>query len=494
MVSDRQVRRVFALMQTEKTKALAADKAGMDEKTARKYVSLGKLPSEVAPLRTWRTREDPFDEVWEELRVLLAGSPGLEAKTLFEHLQRERPGLFSDGQLRTLQRRVKRWRALEGPAQEVYFPQLYRPGELCASDFTHMNDLGVTIGGEPFPHMVFHLVLPYSNWETGTICFTESFESLSLGWQNALWELGGVPQAHRTDRLTAAVHKVPMGDEFIARYQSLLRHYGIRGEKTNPNSPHENGDAEQRHHRMKRAVEQALLLRGSRDFHVRAEYDAFLKMLFRRMNSSRKSRLGEELPRLGKLPAQRLESCKREYPRVGPSSTIRAGYNTYSVHSRLRGEKVEARLYAEEIALYYAGELVERLPRLAGRGGHRIQYRHIIDWLVRKPGAFENYRYRDDLFPTHRFRAAYDQMRDASSVRKASKTYLEVLQLAAREGESAVDRALETILARSEAVSAWSVRQELSRAEGKPVLRDVTVVPTDLAAYDGLIRSQEALA
>jgi 1,2-phenylacetyl-CoA epoxidase PaaB subunit len=156
---------------------------------------------------------------------------------------------------------------------------------------------------------------------------------------------------------------------------------------------------------------------------------------------------------------------------------------------------VEARLYAEEIMVYYGGKHVDRLPRLAGRGGHRIQYRHIIDWLVRKPGAFENYRYRDDLFPTHRFRVAYDQMRGVFSARRASKTYLEVLHLAARQGEAAVDRALEAILERSEAVCAWSVRQELARAEGKPSLRDVTVAPVDLAAYDGLLSGgQEAAA
>ena len=492
MVSDRQVKRVIALMNTQKTKELAADKAGMDAKTARKYIRLGKMPSEVLPVRNWRTREDPFTEVWEELRDLLSGCPGLEAKTLFEYLQRESPGRFSDGQLRTLQRRIKRWRALEGPAQEVFFPQVYHPGELCASDFTHMSDLEVTVHGERFDHLVYHLVLPYSNWETGTICFTESFESLSGGLQNALWELGGVPIGHRTDRLTAAVNKVTNAEEFTARYSGLLRHYGLRGEKTNPNSPHENGDAEQRHNRMKRAVDQALMLRGSRDFPLRAEYEMFLKMLFHRMNSSRRARLAEEIPLLHRLPERRLEACKREYVRVGLGSTIRAGHNTYSVHSRLRGEEVEARLHAEEIVVYYGGQHVETLPRLSGRGGHRIEYRHVIDWLVRKPGAFENYRYRDDLFPTHRFRVAYDQMRGSFDARRASKTYLAVLHLAAREGEAAVDRALEVILARAEAVTAWSVREELARAgQGTLLVRDVTIAPVDLTAYDRLLSEPE---
>jgi hypothetical protein len=206
MVTDRQVRRLFKLMQTEITCVVAADKAGMDEKTARKYVHTGKLPSELRQERTWRTRADPFEEAWAELREMLAASPGLEAKTLFEDLQIRFPGRFSDGQLRTLQRRIKRWRALEGPSKETFFPQLHRPGVLAQSDYTHMGKLGITISHQPFDHLIYHFVLTYSNWETGSICFSESFESLSEGLQAALWELGGVPEFHQTDRLTAAVH------------------------------------------------------------------------------------------------------------------------------------------------------------------------------------------------------------------------------------------------------------------------------------------------
>ncbi|MCP4574668.1 MAG: IS21 family transposase, partial [Deltaproteobacteria bacterium] len=259
-------------MQKEKNFGIAAMKAGMDEKTARKYRDLGKLPSELKQEHTWRTRQDPFEEVWEEIKIILETIPGLEAKTIFEDLQRRRPGIFSDGQLRTLQRRVKVWRATQGPAKEVMFPQIHTPGELAQSDFTHMNKLGVTIGGQPFDHLIYHFVLTYSNWETGSVCFSESFESLSQGMQNALWELGGVPEKHRTDRLTTAVNKAENPEEFTRRYQDLLDHYGLKGCKTNKNSPNENGDVEQRHHRFKKAVEQALLLRGSRDFADREEY------------------------------------------------------------------------------------------------------------------------------------------------------------------------------------------------------------------------------
>ena len=242
MVTDQQVRRLFKLVQTENNFGIAAAKTGLDEKTARKYRKLGKLPSELEKQHTWRTREDPFEDVWQGIKSMLETNPGFEAKTIFEDLQRKNPGRFSDGQLRTLQRSIKSWRASEGLPKEVFFTQVHKPGQLAQSDFTRMNKIGVTIGGHPFDHMIYHFVLTYSNWETGTICFSESFESLSQGLQNALWKLGGVPEMHRTDCLTTAVQKTDRPEEFTRRYQDLLDHYGVNGCKTNSASPHENGD------------------------------------------------------------------------------------------------------------------------------------------------------------------------------------------------------------------------------------------------------------
>jgi hypothetical protein len=177
MVTDQQIRRLFKLSNTEKTQEIAASKAGMDVKTARKYLRGRRLPSELKPERHWRTRKDDFEDVWPEIREQLSTNAGLEAKTIFAALQRKHPERFADGQLRTLQRRVKHWRATEGPAQEVFFVQEHRAGELCESDFTHLGGLGITIAGEEFQHLLYHFVLTYSNWETGTICFSESFAS-----------------------------------------------------------------------------------------------------------------------------------------------------------------------------------------------------------------------------------------------------------------------------------------------------------------------------
>ena len=308
MVTDRQVKRLWRWLSSGKTLAQAADKGNMDEKTARKYRRLGRLPSEVAPERTWRTREDPFAEVWPEVFEQLQEAPGLEAKTLFEWIQGKYPGQFDDSQLRSFQRGVKRWRATAGPAKEVFFSQVHHPGRLCASDFTHMKSLGVTIGGQPFDHLVYHWVLTYSNWESITICFSESFESLSEGFQNAVWELGGVPRRHRTDRMSLAVNNASNEKEFTQRYTALLGYYRVEMEKIQPDEPHENGDAEQSHRRFKEAVEQALLLRGHRDFESREVYRQFLKELVAARNAGRRKRLDEELPLLRRLPERRRES------------------------------------------------------------------------------------------------------------------------------------------------------------------------------------------
>lgn len=490
MVTDRQVRRLMKLSQTEKTLSSAAAKAGMDENTARKYLRLGKAPSELKVEHNWRTRPDPYAEVWEEVSSLLSNNPGLEAKTLFLELQRRYPGKFQDGQLRTLQRRVKTWRALEGPPKEVFFAQEYRPGELCASDFTSMNELNVTIQGQSFNHLLYHFVLPYSNWEEGTICFSESFESLSEGLQNGLWKLGGVPKAHRTDRLSSAVHKDIHAENFTRRYRGLLDHYGIEGHRTNADSPHENGDVEQRHHRFKVAVDQALMLRGSRDFEDRRAYSIFLEKLFNQLNAGRQSRLAQEIAHLRRLPQKRLESYKRLDVGVSQGSTIRVNHNVYSVDSRLIGEQVRVRLYAEELQVWYGQRQVDTLPRLRGVGKHYIQYRHIIDWLVRKPGAFENYRYREDLFPTIRFRIAYDILKQGFAAARASKEYLRILQYAARFSEVAVDSALGHLIREGELTTLETIEQVLF-SELEPEPTEVRIDPVDLGSYDCLLEAEE---
>jgi len=498
MVTDQQVRRLFELSQTGDSQAMAAAKAGMSVKTARKYRRWMQLPGEVAAAHTWRTRPDPFVEIWPEVHEELAINPGLQAKVLFASLQRKYPGRFQDGQLRSFQRGVKAWRALAGSPREVFFAQVHEPGQLCQSDFTHLADLKVTIAGQPFDHLIYHFVLTYSNWEHGTVCFSESYESLCQGLQNALWALGGVPAEHRTDRLSAAVNNLPgLGQAdpdsrpaFTRRYQALLDHYGLRGQRIQAGKANENGDVEQRHHRFKQALEQALLLRGSRDFASRQQYEAFLGELLEQLNAGRRTRLAEELVLLHSLPDRRLESYQRLDVKVDTGSLIHVDRNIYSVDSRLIGETVQVRLYPEHLEIWYAQRLIERLERLRGRQRHRVCYRHIIDWLVRKPGAFEQYRYRQDLFPTSRFRMAYDHLKDTQGERGV-KTYLRILHLAARQTQDGVDEALRHLLQEGQPIFLEAVEGLVSGRDAIPPATQVNIQPVDLAVYDALMIGQE---
>jgi len=491
VVKDHQVKILRRSLSRGEPLYRAAAKSGMSIKTARKYRRSDLLPSEAAKPHQWRTRKDPFSAVWGEVRVLLEINAGLQAKTIFEELKRRHPGEFQDGQLRTLQRLVKRWGAIEGPAKEVFFPQRHDPARLCQSDFTHMTALGITIRGEPLAHLVYHFVLTYSNWETGYICYSESFESLSDGLQRALWELGGVPHCHRSDRLSAAVHNMGSScGEFTTRYQALLSHYGLQGERIQGGKANENGDVEQRHHRFKTAVDQALMLRGSRDFESVEGYAAFLRELFGELNAGRTERFQEEQALLGPLPSNRLDTAKVVEARVTRWSTVTLEKRLYSVHSRLIGETVTARILVDTIELSLGRTLVDRFPRLRGDQTERINYRHIIDWLVRKPGAFERYLYREALFPTSYFRMAYDQLVYISPGR-AVKEYLRILQLAARESQDKVNALLRELLTQERTISAADIGARLSLGADPPPVTDVHITPIRLDVYDELLTSGE---
>src|SRR5271156_1642450 len=363
-VTDAQVKELRQNLNRRSSLQQAAMKAGMDRKTGRKYRDRGQLPSECRAEHTWRTRADPLVEVWPRLEELLQGEPALQAKTLVEVLQREYPGQDWQQQRRTVERRTRRWKAEHGPAKEVFFSQVHEPGRLGSSDFTHMDHLNVTIQGQPFPHLLYHFVLTYSNWEHATLCFTESFASLSEGLQNALGELGARPERHRTDRMTLAVHHDGNAEEYTAKYRALMAHYGLTPEATNAYSGHENGDCEQSHRRFKEAVEQELLLRGSRDFASREAYWKFVRELLARRNAGRAAKLHEEQTRLRPLPPRRLEALERKRVRVGRGSTIQVQKNTYSVPARLRGECVEVCLGAELIEVWYGGALVQTMEQI----------------------------------------------------------------------------------------------------------------------------------
>jgi hypothetical protein len=489
MIKDGQVRKLRRLLEAGEFLSVAAGRTGMAEKTARKYRGAEKLPSELVKPRTWRTRPDPFEEVWPEVLARLEAEPKLRAFTLFGWLQEKYEGRFPDSQRRTFERRVRAWGAAHGPHREVIFPQVHAPGDLAASDFTHMNSLRITIAGQPFDHLLYHFTLTYSNWESVSVCFSESFEAFSRGLQDAMWKLGGVPGKHRSDSLSAAVNNLSEDREFHARYRDLMEYYRVAPQRINVRKAHENGDVESSHGHLKTAIEQALLLRGSRDFATREDYGDFLDELLDKRNAARSVRFEQELEVLGELPPTKLAyRTQVRGIKVRGSSTIQVKRNTYSVPSRLIGHKVDVLIDADLIEIWYGDLLIQQMPRLIGSGKHAVNYRHVIDSLVRKPGAFENYQYREDMFPTSHFRMAYDWLCQDRSARAAAREYVKILQLAARDSQDAVQDALRAAITQNAPISAKAIRLAVEQHQQVPAATDVTVETPDLRDFDSLLQ------
>jgi transposase len=466
----------------------AAAKAGMSERTARKYAHSGRAPSVAKVAHTWRTRPDPFEAVWPEVEALPCQDGGLQAKTIWTELNERHGNCFSAGQLRTLQRRLSTWRATSGPDREVFFPQTHNPAEQAQSDFTDMRKLEVMIAGQLFPHLLYHFVLTYSNWEWVSICPSESFESLSAGMQGALWALGGVPMEHRTDNLSAATHELSesRGRDFTERYRELIDHYGLRASRNFPGNAHENGDVESANGQLKNAIDQRLRLRGSREFVSREAYEGFLDTCIQARNATRQSRIEEERKHLRALPKRPLPAYRESYATVSRASAVRVLKHSYSVSSRLIGCQLRVRLHADIVELHYKGEQVALMERLIGSEPHRIDYRHIIHSLVRKPGAFRRYVFREALFPTLEFRRTYDAL-VADGPSQADLQYVRILHLAASDGEEAVRSVLEGLLARGASPTYELVRAEVRGPRAPLGIPPMNITAPDLSIYDRLL-------
>lgn len=503
-VSDAQVRKLMEEMSKHGRIGQAAMKAGMDRKSARKYVAAGKLPSELVQPRDWRTRPDPFEEDWPDIEARLAATPELEAKTLFELLQEEHPDRYEEGQLRTLQRRVRQWRAARGPEREVVLAQQHRAGEAAQTDFTHATELGVTIGGQLFVHMLCVLVLPYSNWQWATVCLSESIAALRRGVQRAVFQLGRVPKYHQTDCSTAATHRIPDGQAeifedgkrpFNADYLALMRHLGMTPRTTEPGAKEQNGDVEAANGAVKRRLKQALLARGNPDFESEAAWQQFVDEVLRKANSRRGRRVGEDLAAMRELDVDKLPEYVEEKVKVSDWSTVRVKYCSYSVPSRLMGEWVKVRIYEERIEVYYGDKREPELAceRLRGRNRHRIDYRHVIWSLVRKPGGFARYVYRDEMFPSLVFREAYDAIQAERAGTKGDLEYLRILHLAASTMEADIATAL-TLLQMAGKPITFAAVQEMVGSTSRAEVPELVAPPVDLAAYDRLLEQQEVAA
>jgi len=489
VVTDAQVRKLMDEMSKHSRIGVAALRSGMHRNTARKYVEAGKSPLQLRPPRTWRTREDPFAEDWDEIVERLKEAPELEAKALFEDLMRRRPGRYREGQVRTFQRRVKQWRAEYGPPREIFFPQEHRPGEAMQTDFTRAGRLGVRIAGEAFEHQLCQSVLPYSNWQSVVVCLSESMLALRRGVQGAVFRLGRVAEWHQTDNSTAATHDLSTGKRgFNREYVELMEHLGMRPRTIAIGKSHQNGDVEALGGALKRRLEQHLLLRGSRDFESIEAYESWIGEVVEQANGLRSERLTEELAVMRPLAKRRLPEHRELSVRVTSNGTIRVLNNTYSVPSRLKGERVAVRISEMALEVYYGGRRQLVVERLLGEGRSRIDYRHVIWSLVKKPWAFARYRHRGSMFPMPVFRRAYDALAEALPERQADLDYLRVLHLAAATMQCEVEAALELVLGDGRLPRYEVVRSLVSGREPEiPAMKPLAV---DLAGYDALLSAE----
>ena len=491
--TDAQVRILMRERKKGRTQEQAAAKANLrSRKTVAKYERLGQLPSRLKKPRTYRTRPDAFAEDWPEMEQMLRDAPELEAKALFDWLREQRPGKYKANQLRTFQRRVSRWRALN-ETQIATLAQVHEPGELMELDGTWLTELGVTLQGQPFKHMLIHCVLPYSNWEWGRVVQSESLGAVRLGLQSALQKLGCVPRLIQTDNSSAATQRLGImsGDDpnirrgFTRDYLHLLEHYGLEPQTTHTESPNENADVESANGALKRALKQELLLRGSREFADLESYEQFLFEVMDKRNKQRKERLAEEIAVMKPLKTTPLANSVKDRVRVSSGSLIRVLKKSYSVPTSLIGKKVTVYVHEWSLDVYYAGQLVETLPRLVGQQPHHINYRHLIDTLLRKPGGFRRYRFREDLFPQLVFRQAWEQLNQWHSPRRADIIYLRILHLAARTLESDVAAALERLV---DGGRRWTEADVKELVEPEPVaVPQLERAPVELNQYDRLL-------
>ena len=490
--TDAQVRIIMRERQKGRTQEQAAVSANVrSRKTVAKYERLEQLPSERETPRRYRTRTDAFAEDWPTIETMLVDAPGLEAKALFGWLCEQHPGRYQEGQLRTFQRRIAQWRALH-QEQVAVLEQVHRPGEVLQTDGVWLTSLGITVQGEPLAHLLIHSVLPYSNWEWGRVAQSESLNAVRLGVQSTLQQLGAAPQYHQTDNSTAATYQ-PGGDAaptnatrpYTEGYLQLLAHYGIEPRTTHRRSPQENGDVESSNGGLKRAIEQHLLLRGSRDFATLADYETFVQGVLTRRNQSRQTRLTEELVVMQPLPATPLITHTHQRVRVARTSLIRVQGNAYSVPTSLIGQYVNVHIYEWHLEVTYQSRCVLKVPRLIGKQQHHVNYRHVITSLLRKPGGFRDYRYREALFPSLLFKQAWEQLNHAYAPRKADLIYLRILHLAAQHLEVDVATALACLM---ETTAPWDDTDvaQLVQPELAPV---PTLAPldVDLQSYDQLL-------
>lgn len=488
-ITDHQVQK-YKQHRLKINQVAAAAKAGISERSAQRLEHSEALPSQ-HEARRWRTRADPLGSVWNsEVVPLLEADAMLNAVTLLEEMQRRYPGSYGTNILRTLQRRVRQWRAVHGPEREVFFAQEHPPGRLGLSDFTVCDELEVVVAGVAFPHRIYQFALAHSGWRHATVVEGgESFIALSTGLQSALWHLGGVPEEHRTDSLSAAFNNLAEQAELTRRYAALCKHYDMRASRCNPGQSQENGSIESRHDSIKTALDQALRLRGSRCFDERGAYLTLVEMITARLNARVAVRLVVERATLRALPARRTAEYEEVRARVSKYAIFTVRGAQYSAPSQLIGQRLTVRLYSDHIECWLGDTRVLERARLTHRDGQRhprdIDYRHLIAALRRKPGAFARSVLRDAMFPRAVYRQTWERLSARLSEREACKAIVGLLALAADGHEAQLASELEQLIELDQLPDLLALTTLLAPRPG--VLPSVKVELPDLAGFDALL-------
>lgn len=414
------------------TQQIAAAKSAISTRTARRIEQSNTVPR-AKPDRDWRTRDDPLEAVWEtELVVLLKAKPELTPITLLEYLQEHYPNQYDQRVLRTLQRRVKQWKALHGTEKDVIFRQQAAIGLQGFSDFTH-PDSPITIKLQPFAHLLYQFRLAYSGWRSITVVQGgESYAALSGGLQRALTQAGGCPVEHRTDSLSAARNNKQ--NVWTDAYQDLCEHYNMTPTRNNLGQSHENGVVECANSSFKRRLAQHLTLRGHHDFDSIADYQAFIDKVVDKLNQRSHGRFIEERQVLQSLPEHNAVDYQLLSLKVTRSSTIEVRRVVYSVPSRLIGERVQIRLYHDKLMVYVGQQAALTLARIYPKPGESrtrsINYKHIIRSLAAKPQAFRYSQLRNDILPDDNYRQLWLLVDQGMPQREACKWIVTVLWLA----------------------------------------------------------------
>jgi hypothetical protein len=492
-ITDHQARRYMTLRRTH-GRATAAAMAGFSPSTGGRIEADPRPPSERAAPRG-RRRPDPLAAVWEsEIIPMLEAAPGLRPVTLLEELRRRHPDL-PGGIRRTLERRLRHWQALHGPAREVIFRQDHPPGRQGLSDFTEATSLGVTIAGQPFEHRLYHFRLAFSGWQhVRVVLGGESFAALAEGLQDALWALGGVPEEHRSDSLSAAFRNLTRDAALdqTRRYEALCAHYGMRSTRNTAGVAHENGAIEGPHRHLKEALGQALLLRGHHDFADLAAWRAFVDAVVGRANAARRRLVEAERSHLAPLPPQRAGAAEEALVTVTRSSGFSLRHVFYTVPSTLIGHRLRVRIHDDRLECFLGTTPVLILARGRAPGGgrgrraHVIDYRHIIHSLRRKPGALLNLTYRDQLFPRTAYRRAWDALLAALPAQAACRAMVGLLALAHdRACEAELATTIDALLDAGDLPDFARLRERFTPTPEAPP--EVAVRLPDIATYDALL-------